>query len=161
MRVRHIIRCATLAATLMLSPMAGTALAAEPEASASAGSVLVLGGVTRQHLPVVVELSRNGRQIKRASAAISMDCSAGEDIVISDVWTAVRVSKRGAFRTTYRDTYKADDGTRVQASDSFVGKVNRRRTAIRGRWSLRLVFTKPDGALNSCDSGSVSVSARR
>jgi hypothetical protein len=161
MRAHHIIRLATVAATLMLSPMAGMAMAAEPEASASAGSVLVLGGVTRQHLPVVIELSRNGRQIKRASAALSMDCSAGGGIVAPDLWTRVRVSKRGAFRTTYRDAYQEKDGTRVQEFDSFAGKVNRRRTAIRGRWSLRLVFTKPDGAVDSCDSGSVRISARR
>jgi hypothetical protein len=136
-------------------------MAAEPETSASAGSGLVLGGVTRQDLPVVVELSRNGRKIKRAAAALDMDCSAGGGMIVPDDWRGVRVSKRGRFRTTYRDAYKENDGTRVQVFGSFGGRLNRRHTAIRGKWSLRLVFTKPDGGVDSCDSGSVRIRVRR
>lgn len=160
MRSNLIVTLVSVVGMIAVSPMGATALATELESSASARGVHVLGGLTSQGFPVLIEVSSNGRQIRRAVAGIEQRCSAGGRFATSDKWMRVPVSRRGTFKVTYRDSF-TDEGAVVTVSDSFEGKLNARRTVLTGRWRNTMVVREANGSVDTCDSGSVRVKARR
>lgn len=160
MRSNMIATLVSMIGLIAVSPMGATALATEPQGSASARGVHVLGGLTSQGFPVLVEVSRSGRQVKRIVAGLRMHCGQDGRITEPERWLRLPVSRRGAFRASYRDSF-SDQGAQVTVSDSLVGKVNARRTAVSATWRLTMVVREPNGTVDSCDSGNVRVTARR
>jgi hypothetical protein len=142
------------------SPM-GAELALADGSSAAQGSAgVVYGGLTSNGWPVVVEVTRNGRLIKRAVGAIRARCSQGGSFTLPSQWRFVRISRNGAFKASYDDSW-VDEGTEVTVSESFVGKFNRPRTALTGTWRASTTIRMPDGTVDVCDSGSLRVTARQ
>lgn len=160
MRSNLIATLVSVVGMIAVSPMGAIAVASETESTASARGVHVLGGLTSQGFPVLVEVSSNGRQLKRAVAGIELRCSSGGRFAVSDRWTRVPVTRRGTFKATYRDSF-TDEGAVVTVSDSFEGKLNARRTVLTGRWRNTMVVRDANGSVDTCDSGSVRVKARR
>lgn len=145
---------------LAVSPVAAAALASEPKSTASAREVFVLGGLTSQDFPVLIDVSKNGRQLTRAVVGIGLRCSSGNRVATTSGWTRVRVSAGRTFKATHRETF-TEQGAVITASASLVGKLNARRTVATGRWTTRMVSRDPNGTVDTCDSGSVSFKARR
>jgi hypothetical protein len=160
MRSNLIATLVSVVGLIAVSPMGAVALASEPEGIISARGVNVLGGLTSQRFPVMIEVSKNGRQIKRAAAGINLPCSMGGSVTFPDRWTRITVSRRGSFKATYRDAF-TDEGAVVTVSDSLEGKLNASRTVVTGRWRNTMVSREPNGTVETCDSGSVRFSARR
>jgi hypothetical protein len=160
MRSNLIATLVSVVGIIAVSPMGAVAVASEPESIISARGVHVLGGLTSQGFPVLMEVARNGRQVKRAVAGIGLRCSAGGRFADSDSWTRIPVNRRGSFKATYRDSFMSE-GDQVTISDSVEGKVNAKRTGVTGHWRNIMVVREPNGTVDTCDSGSVRFSARR
>jgi hypothetical protein len=133
----------------------------QPLGYGSQSSSYAFGGLTNHGGPVVLDVTRNGRRIKRADGALDLRCSNGDAFIIVDSWRNIPISRRGSFRVSAQDTDPGPDGTTVDASFSFAGKLNRRRTRLTGTWRAQLVERSPDGSQISCDSGTLRFAARR
>ena len=160
------------AIAILLSFPAGGGLTAEAAAAthsirASSAAIApsigagVFGGFTSKGGPVVFELARNGKRIKRVVAAIDLRCTpSGDSFTIVDKWTKLPV-RRGRFGSSFRDTF-TEAGQTFEASGSVKGKLNRKRTRISGSWRSRVVVRNSAGATtDSCDSGPLRFTARR
>jgi hypothetical protein len=147
-------------AVATVSPMgAEVALASQSSAAARSPGV-VYGGMTSNEWPVVAEVTRNGRMLKRVVGAIHADCSQGGSYTFPSQWRSLRISRSGAFKASYHDSY-LDDGVEVTLSETFVGRFNRARTQLTARWRASTTFRSPDGTVDVCDSGSLRVTARQ
>ena len=116
-----------------------------------------LGGFTSQDLPIVVKLSRDGHRIVHTGAALDLRCTSGDEFVIPDDYTSLRISGSGRFRATVV-LPAVDDGSgeTLAYSSSIAGRANAARTVVQGTWRLTLTFhdTK-SGANDVCRSGKV------
>jgi len=150
----------TMLATVMASPLgAETVLAGGPGASPRSGGIMY-GGTTSNGWPVIVEVTRNGRLMKRVVGGISADCTQGGTYVFPSSWRYLRIAGNGSFKATYNDSYLSD-GSEVTLSESFAGRFNRARTRLTGTWRASTTFREVDGTVDVCDSGSLRVVARQ
>src|SRR5688500_1714975 len=85
--------CAVAAGALLVSPLSA---AARPAQSGTA-----YGGVIAQEFPVVIETSRNGRKVVRATIAIRLTCTSGAVVIVPDGYNALSVSKQRKFGTAF------------------------------------------------------------
>jgi hypothetical protein len=158
-------RAAALApavATLALvatSPM-GAELALAGGPSAARTFTGVYGGMTSNGWPVIAEVSRDGRRLRRIVGAIAADCSQGGGYTIPAQWRDLRISRSGAFRASYEDTDVAD-GVEITLSETLTGKLNRARTRITAVWRAAASYRAPDGTVDVCDSGALRVTLRQ
>jgi hypothetical protein len=169
-RMRWARRAGVIALVALAAPP--LAAAAAPRHLASAGPLrtgaqssadgAVLGGLTSQDFPVVVTMTRSGKRIAEANAAINLPCETGGSFTMADSWSQVKVSKRGRFSVTFGpESQTQDDGTTVEAEGSFAGRFNKSRTSVSGTWSLKGTFRDEAGVVtDTCDSGSVDWRAR-
>jgi hypothetical protein len=131
-------------------------------ATASAGTPTgqVLGGSTSQGQPVVFELSRSGREVKRALVAIDLNCTSGGMLSLPDSYLGVKL-RGGRLKSSFTDSFVAE-GVEYQRSGSVSGRMNRSHSAILGSWRLSLTIRDPQtGETDSCESGAVSYRARQ
>jgi len=121
----------------------------------------VFGGFTSKGGPVVVELARNGKRVKRTVAAVELKCTpSGDSFTLLDKWTQLPV-RRGRFGSSFSDT-GTEAGEIFEVSGSVKGKLNRRRTRISGSWRAQMVIRNAAGAtIDTCDSGPLRFTARR
>jgi hypothetical protein len=122
----------------------------------------VLGGETSEGWPVVVELSKNGKQVVRASAGIHLTCKSGGVVNVPDVYRKLTVSPSGKLGTNFGPTtQRNDDGTTTDYEGSISGKLNKARTSASGTWTLKWTDHDTAGAItDTCESGSVSWKAK-
>ena len=161
---RRMLAVAALAAVAAAGPIA----AAEGAASkAKAAQNFVFGGVTSSGYPVVIRLSRTGKQVVRAAIGLELKCQTPGDLTLPDVFEKLPIAA-GKFGVTYGPTEIAGDPatgvSKVVVSGFIKGRVNKNRTQIRGTWSLKVLAysaADPTGAtvLDNCDSGVVSYTA--
>jgi hypothetical protein len=125
------------------------------------GGGSVLGGLTSQELPVMIEM-RSPRRIAEAVTAIRLPCETGGFYTIADGWSDVRVSKRGRFAVEFGpEPEQQDDGTTVESEGTFSGRFNKSRTRASGTWSLKGTFRDAAGTVtDTCDSGPVDWTAK-
>jgi hypothetical protein len=162
-------RQAGLAGAVAMAALIGAPLAtAAPTHDATPSTVTlqvgggsVLGGLTSQEFPVMIEM-RSPRRIAEAVAAIRLPCEAGGFFTMADGWNNVRVSKQGRFAVEFGpETERQDDGTTVDSEGTFSGRFNKSRTRASGTWSLKGTFRDAAGAVaDTCDSGSVDWTAK-
>ena len=146
-------------AIVSMSPLgAEVALAAESSASGRSAGV-VYGGLTSNGWPLTVEVTRNGRMVKQVLGAISSPCSLGGSFIFPSTWRDLRISRSGAFRASYDDSF-VDEGYEVTISETFAGKFNRKRTKLTGRWRAASTFRDRDGTVDVCDSGLLRFTAK-
>jgi hypothetical protein len=120
----------------------------------------IFGGYTTKGWPVVIEVSRNGKRIKRAVAGIASPCTSGKGLTGPDGWRNLPIHGR-RFSSTYRES-EAQDGLVFEASGTLSGRLNRKRNRISGTWSQTVVVRDPAGAtVDTCKSGSLGFTARR
>jgi len=124
---------------------------------------LVFGGVTSAGGPVVVEVSRDGREIVRATIAVQQKCQpSGLTFFVPDSYIRVPIKAAGAFRSggEWSAALTEPPVTGVTNTGSLSGSFDRAGTSVTGTWSLLSVFNGATGAtVDRCDSGLVSFTA--
>jgi hypothetical protein len=157
----------SIGATLIVWPLGAAASprGAGPTARTAAAAGVVYGGLTNatDRFPVVVEVSKNRKQIVRASAGIRLQCSSGTGgFTIPDSYGKLKVSKTGKFGVSFGpETFRNDDGTTDDVQGSISGAFNAARTKVSGKWQYKLTHHDATGAVvDTCDSGVVSWSAK-
>ena len=147
--------------------LAADAGAATPQHEVSSAAIApslgagVFGGLTSKDGPVVVELARNRKRIKRAVAAIELRCTpSGDEFTALDYWVQLPI-RASRFSDSSTDA-SVENGQLYEWSYSIKGKLNRKRTRISGSWRNRLVVRNAAGAtIDTCDSGPLRFTARR
>jgi hypothetical protein len=138
----------------VVAAVVAAATCASPALARPAADV-TFGGKTSAKWPVMVQLSRDGRQVAYAVAAWSVRCSDGP-FSDSEEFTQIPVSARGKFSTSY-DTGNYQDGSAtVHFAASLTGKINKRRSRITG--TVRVMSSDKDptnGVDDTCDTGTV------
>jgi hypothetical protein len=145
-------------------PMAASASAPHtPTARTAAASGAVLGGVTPQDFPVVIELNKKGTRVVRASIALHMTCTSGAAFNVSDGYRGMRISKKRKFASSFGpETNRNSDATTTDFEGSVSGALNKARTKLSGKWQLKITDHDSAGAVtDTCDSGSVSWKAKQ
>jgi hypothetical protein len=143
-----------------LAPHGGGALSPGPTARAAGNLGGTLRGITSQGLPSFVSVSRDGRRITRAIIRLRLRCSDGSSGVFRDPWILVPISRGGKFADRFSDSF-TQGGVRVQISDRFSGAFNRERSKVTARSRLMLRAHYPDGTVDTCDSGVVTLRAKK
>jgi hypothetical protein len=135
--------------------VAAAALALAPAALARPVKDVTYGGKTSAKWPVMVQLSRDARQVAYAAAAWRADCS-GMPYSSIEEFDAIPVSRSGRFAKSY-DTGDFQDGTStIHAAASISGKLNKQRTKINGTVRVTLsVKDATEGVDFACDTGTV------
>jgi hypothetical protein len=157
--------CAAAAGALVMCPLSAAARPEHwtPRATIARVGGTVYGGVTAQRFPVVIETSKNGRKVAKATIAINLNCTSGAVVTLPDDYAAIKVSKRRKFSASFGPvTNRNDDGTTTDFQGSMSGKFNKSRTKVSGTWSFKVVDHATSGAItDTCDSGSVSWKAKQ
>ena len=153
------------AAVAVAVPVAATASShvSGPGAQGSAAAGLVYGGQTSQGWPVVVQLSKNRRQVVRVITGLHLDCTRDEFSNIPDGYLRLPVNKRRRFSSSFGpDTNRNPDGTTADFSGSISGGFNRARSKVSGTWHFHITDYDTSGAqTGTCDSGNVRWSAKQ
>lgn len=129
---------------------------------ASAG--VVFGGVTSALAPVVIEVSRDGREVVQAAMAVPAQCQASAQsgsptLLLPAHYTHLPISATGAFQEG-GETTTSEAGNTMTLTEHLSGQFNRARTSVTGTWSLAVVIHDASGGtVGQCDSGAVSFAA--
>jgi hypothetical protein len=134
-----------------------------PYARTAAAVGVFYGGRTPQDWPVVIELSKNRRQVVQAIVGLPLSCTSGRDVNLRDRWINIDVNKKRKFHaTTGLITRRNDDGTTTDAVSTISGALNRARSKVSGKWRFKFtVYTSAGEVIDTCDSGSVRWSAKQ
>jgi hypothetical protein len=123
---------------------------------------VVFGGVTSTHAPVVIQVSRDGRQVVEAAMAVPCLFSVpipGVTVFLPHWYTNLPISATGAFQEKTERT-ESEAGNTQTVTGHVSGQFNRAMTSVTGTWSLAIVTHDATGAIvGQCDSGSVSFTA--
>jgi hypothetical protein len=145
--------------TTLIAIGAATALAA-PSGALAAGTPF-MGGLTSQHEPVVVQLSRDARVVRHANIALDLHCSDGTEFTFTDSDSDLPVSRAGRFGR-HLDTGRFDngDGTTGRVQATVHGRVRAGGADVRGTWTMTI--TEDDGTQQSvCSSRTVRFHVHR
>jgi hypothetical protein len=119
---------------------------------------VVFGGRTAQGWPIVVEVSKDARQVVREDVALRAPCTSGTVSIQADNYIKLPLSTTGSFSGRFiQNAAEVGNGQRGDFSGSMKGKLNARRTSGTGTWSLKVVVHDATGAVvDTCDSGVVT-----
>jgi hypothetical protein len=134
----------------------GAVLALAPAAIARPANDVTYGGKTSAKWPVMVQLSRDGRQVSYAVAAWRATCG-GAPYSDTEEFEQIPVSRSGKFANSY-DTGDFQDGTAtVHAAASITGKLNKHRSKITGSVRVMVSVKDPSEGLDfTCDTGTIT-----
>ncbi len=148
-----------------VAPKAGRASGHHAARAASRRSLAgaVFGGVTSSGAPVVLQVSRSGREIVKAAIAVNDKCQpSGVEFLTPDLYTRVPVSSKLAFHETaeWQEALSSAPVTGATWTSQISGHFNRSMTSISGTWSLSVVYNGAAGeTVDRCESGPVSFTA--
>lgn len=166
----RILAGAALASLVAAGPVAVAQGAAAAKTKAKVVQGVVYGGVTAQDYPVVLQLSKTGRQVVKANIVLDMKCKTPPNASLPDSYTKLPVSAAGKFSYTApvaRIPANSTTGTpALDVSGTITGQVNKAKTRIKGTWQLKVVAYDPMdptgmGVLDSCDSGVLHYTAKQ
>jgi hypothetical protein len=144
---------------LAQAAMARTGMTAGSTADPTAGKVL--GGLTSQGWPVVMEVAKTGKRLAMVGAGLDMSCTSGYRFSIPDGWRRLPLSATGKVKVAA--TLPPVPGTPASltgGTDSFSGRLDRRHATFSGVWELQLIYSLGAGQTDQCDSGRVTFLAR-
>jgi hypothetical protein len=147
-------------AAFAMSPAAADVALADGPTAAKRSAGVIYGGMTSNGWPVIVEVTRDGRLVKRVVGGMSAPCSLGGRYTFPSQWRDLRISRAGAISASYQDT-DVDEGVEVTYEESFAAKFNRERTRVTGKWRASTTFRMPDGSVDVCDTGSLRFTAQQ
>lgn len=126
----------------------------------SAPAGIMLGGVTSAGWPVVIEVSRDGREVVRATMAVPLKCQSGGDLILPSFYANMPIDATGAFQGGGEVTVHGEGAPTVTFTNRMTGKFNRSARTVAGTWNLVAVVRDASGAtVDNCDSGAVSFTA--
>jgi hypothetical protein len=161
-----------LAAGAMASlATAGSLAVAQGAAATTKAGVahgVIYGGFTTQDYPVVLELSKTGRQIVKASIVLDLKCAVPPDASLPDSYTKLPISAAGKFAYTAPVTRIPATPTTpaIDVSGTITGQIDKAKTRIKGTWQLKIVSHDPMdptgvAVSDTCDSGVLHYTARQ
>ena len=160
--VRQIVATAVVVVAFIGETGVADAAVARPTAGPAAGHVL--GGVTSQGWPVVITLSSNGMWFARELLGLEMSCTSGNSFGAPAGGGRVAIGPNGSVNaagTIPGSPASAGSGVGLTGgSESFTGRLNRKRGTFSGTWHMHLSFAMQGGQTDECDSGQVSLTAR-
>lgn len=167
-RMLAVVAVASVAAAGPIAAAQGASSRAKPTSGVVYGGVLsvVESGVSVPGFPVLIELSKTGRKVVRASIGLDLKCQMPGSITIPDFVDNLPVSSAGKFRAeqplTHLDANPAQELPPLDISAKITGTVNRTRTKIKGTWQRRIVIYDATGAnvIDTCDTGVLSFTAK-
>jgi hypothetical protein len=124
----------------------------------------VFGGVTSAFAPVVIEVSRDGREVVQAAMAVPAQCQASTQsgnptLFLPAHYTHLPIGATGTFQEG-GETTTSEAGNTMTITEHLSGQFNRARTSVSGTWSLAFVIHDASGGtVAQCDSGAVSFAA--
>ena len=149
-------------ALLVGSPtLSGATTEQLPTFSAAVGNTF--GGSTSQRMPVVVQLTKDRRDVVTAQAALRLNCTpSGGSFTYAPTLTGLSVTKKGKFSRSFGPvTQRNDDGTTTDFQGRLAGQLNDAKTKISGTVSLTATDHDATGAVtDTCTTGSVSWKAK-
>ncbi|HTD58755.1 MAG TPA: hypothetical protein VK672_07655 [Solirubrobacteraceae bacterium] len=125
---------------------------------------VVFGGVTSAHAPVVIEVSRDGREVVMATMAVPVQCqmsgqASNPTLFLPVYYTHMPISATGAFHEGGEKT-GSEAGNTTTVMGQLSGGFDRGGTSVTGTWSLVVVIHDATGAIvGRCDSGAVTFTA--
>jgi hypothetical protein len=131
------------------------AAAIAPAAQARRAADVTYGGPTSAKWPVMLQLSRDGRQVAYAVAAWTTQCTNGR-FSDSEEFEHIPVRAGGNFTHSYDTGDYTEGSATVHFAASIDGKVSRNRTKITG--TVRVMSSVKDaanGVDETCDTGTV------
>jgi hypothetical protein len=164
---RRMLAVAAMASLVAVGPIASSAQGATSKSKTL--SNVVFGGVAAQGYPVVLTLSKTAKKVVTATIGIEMKCQTPGDITIPDTFKNLAIDSAGKFSASYGpEEVPADPASGVSkiiASGSITGKLNKLKTSIKGTWNAKVIAISaadPTGAtvLDTCDSGQVAYTAK-
>jgi hypothetical protein len=150
--------------TVVFVAVAALAAASAPARASAARRGVVLGGVTASGWPVVLQMSKNFKTVKRAVMAIRTQCTSGQSFIDHDTYLKLRVRKSGRIAASFgpQDNGSPSPGITETAQGSISGHFNKARTKVSGTWRLTFVDKNAAGAVtDTCDSGAVAWHAQQ
>jgi hypothetical protein len=130
--------------------------------AATKPAAVVLGGVTAQGGPVVLEMSRNGRQVVRAVSSLRLTCTSGAIFTLFDGYQKLPVKNRKFSLSFGPQVVRNADGTTTDLEGSISGTLNKARSRATGRWQFKGTDRDAAGVVtDTCDSGAISWSAKQ
>jgi len=166
--ILHRLLLATLVVGLTICPAIAASAAPGPLAAKAAKSSArhaskrvakaggVFGAVRDDGLPVVIQVSRDGREVVRMAAAVPLRCQpSGNMLVLPAAFAHVPIAASGAFQASV----EAHEGD-VTLVSSVTGRFNPAMTAVATAWTMKV--TGPNaGATDTCESGASTFTASR
>ena len=116
---------------------------------------VVFGGRTMQSWPIVIEVSKDARQVVRADVGLHLQCTTGMFINTPDNYRQLPLSTTGRFGTSFANNgVDFGNGQKADIAGSVKGQLNARRTSGTGTWALKIVIHDATGAaVDTGDSG--------
>jgi hypothetical protein len=130
-----------------------------PAAAPPAGEVL--GGLTSQGWPVVLEVSGNGKHFSLIRTGLAMRCTSGDSFALLAGGPNLPIGSDGRTRDTAQiPPSPGSPISLIGGTETFGGRLNRKRSTFAGTWQLHLTFLLANGQMDQCDSGRVKLTAR-
>lgn len=160
---RRTVSAAAAVAIAAGAPVVAHASAGEGHAAKRAAAGVVYGGVTPQNWPVVIQVSRDHREVVRSAMGFRLACTLDQTEFGSDIYVHVPIHANRRFKDSYSGISDDNpDGTYYVLSGSLRGRVNRAHTKISGSSRFAYTLNDANGAVkNSCDSGVVRFKAKQ
>lgn len=115
-----------------------------------------LAAITSQNLPAWFKVSSDGRMLRAAAIAVTVNCTSGAQFVLPDSFVRVSISKNGRLHGTYSQPPTADSaGDTYTWTDSITARLNHRHTQLSGVWQLSVNYSFTNGMSDQCASGPV------
>jgi hypothetical protein len=116
-------------------------------------------GVTSQGLPGYIKTSGDGILIRKTSIPIEVKCSFGA-LVIPEKFTLVPIMPSGKFKETVEGS-TVEEEISIHVYASLSGTFNRQGTRVVTKSRIYLNARAPDGSVETCDSGVVTMHAHK
>jgi len=166
----HRLLLATLVVGLTIGPAIAASAAPGPGVAAKAAKSSarhaakrvakaggVFGAVRDDGLPVVIQVSRDGREVVRMAAAVPLRCQpSGDMLVLPVAFAHVPIAASGAFQASVEA--HEDEMTFV---NSVTGRFNPAMTTVTTTWTMKVTGPNTVASDTSCESGASSFTASR
>jgi hypothetical protein len=128
----------------------------------SSSAALIFGGFITEDLPVVIQISADGREVVRASMDVPQKCNpSGNSYTVPDSWVHLPIRAAGAFQGAYEGTpFSLGNNLTGTTAGQVNGQFNRSMTKVTGTWNFSMTVRDTTGAvIDKCESGAVSFTA--
>jgi hypothetical protein len=124
----------------------------------------VFGGKTSQGWPVVVEVSKDGKKVVSALAAVELTCTSGMSLFNPDGYSTMPLSAKGAFKAAFgpQPLGSMPPDRTVIGQGAATGARNAAGTKMKGTWTETFTVVDPAGTtVDTCTTGNLTWTAKQ